>query len=107
MAMTHRVQDAVDAYARRPPTADWHPVLAAVEDEPGTWRMVDPMGRCYGVVRLITLGDERGYRAVTWAERSADRRLIGYYRTLRAATAAAHGHFVRSHGVQGPARANH
>jgi hypothetical protein len=105
--MTHDVQDAVDTYARRPNTTDWHPILAASEDKPGVWRMIDPMGRCYGVIRLIEIGGERGYRAVSWADRSEDRELIGYYRSLRAAAAAAHGSFVRSHGMQGPPRANH
>ena len=42
-----------------------------------------------GIIRLISVGGEHGYRAVTWAERSEDRRLIGYYRTLRAAANSA------------------
>jgi hypothetical protein len=33
---------------------------------------------------------------VTWSERSEDRELIGYYRTLRAATFWAHKHWLRT-----------
>lgn len=82
--------------------ADWHPIMAAVEDEPGAWVMVDPTGKRYAIVRLLRCGDELGYRAVTWAERSEDRQLVGYYRNLRAATMAAHMHFIAAHGVSGP-----
>jgi hypothetical protein len=52
--------------------------------------MTTPDGAPYGVIRLLELGGERGYRAVTWAKRSADRRLVGYYRSLRVAAMAAH-----------------
>lgn len=82
--------------------ADWHPLLATTEPEPGVWLMVDPRGNQYSVVRLLSVGGELGYRAVTWAERSEDRTLIGYYRNLRAATMAAHMSFVSRHGVTGP-----
>lgn len=81
---------------------DWHPILATAEPEPGVWLMVDPGGNRYAVVRLLRLDGELGYRAVTWAERSEDRQLIGYYRNLRAATMAAHLHFISRHGVTGP-----
>lgn len=43
-------------------------------------------------------GGEYGYRAVTWAERSEDRQLVGYYRNLRAATMAENMHFVAPRG---------
>ena len=90
--MRHSQQDAFDALARarRSYLQDWHPVLAAVETSPGEWIMTGDVGRKYAVIRLLELGGERGYRAVTWAERSEDRELIGYYRTLRAAAGAAH-----------------
>lgn len=68
--------------------SEWHPILAAVEVEPGHWNMVGQWDRIYGVIRLLEIGGERGYRAVTWAERSEDRELIGYYRSLRAACEA-------------------
>lgn len=82
--------------------AEWHPILAALEHDPGVWLMIDPAGKRYAIVRLLRRGGELGYRAVTWAERSEDRQLIGYYRNLRAATAAAHMHFISKHGVTGP-----
>lgn len=80
----------------------WHPILATREFEAGHWEMVGQWEQVYGVIRLLEANGERGYRAVTWAERSEDRELIGYYRTLRAATMAAHRHFIAQHGVGGP-----
>lgn len=100
----HKVQDAFDAAerARRGFSVSWHPILAAVEVDVGVWHMVAQYDRVYAVIRLLELGGERGYRAVTWAPTSQGRELIGYYRTLRAACAAAHDRFVRSHGSLGP-----
>ncbi|MET1042814.1 MAG: hypothetical protein ABWX59_01685 [Microbacteriaceae bacterium] len=100
MAMRHAVQDAADAAARALAEyiGHWHPILAAVEVEPGVWEMTAQYGRRYAVIRALEVAGERGYRAVTWAEQSEDRQLIGYYRTLRAACAASHRLFVRSHG---------
>lgn len=74
--------------------AVWHPILAARECEPGRWVMFDTMDRPYAVIQLVDVGGERGYRAVTYAVQSADRELVGYYRTLMAAVKAAHMHFV-------------
>lgn len=101
--MRHDIQDAYDAHARNrlPPGPRWHPLLAAVEAEPGVWYMVTPDGRCYGIIRTLEIGGERGYRAVTWAERSADRRLIGYYRTLKRAAEATHRRYLDGHGRTG------
>lgn len=72
----------------------WHPLLAAVEYEPGQWTLTGQLGP-YAVVRLLEVGGELGYRAVTHSE---PRQLIGYYRTLRAACEAAHAAYVRAHG---------
>lgn len=101
--MRHSQQDAIDAQVRYRSNFDpaWHPVLSAHEVEVGVWHMMSERGRCYGIVRIVVLGGERGYRAVTWAERSADRRLIGYYRTLRAAAMAAHRRFLDGHAGKG------
>jgi hypothetical protein len=101
MALRHSVQDGVDASARARSTytPNWHPILAAVEQQPGEWWMLDQYGRRYAIVRLLECAGERGYRAVTGEE--TDRRLIGYYRTLRGACAAAHLAFVRAHGQPG------
>lgn len=100
--MQHAVRDGVAAAQRahdgyRP---QWHPLLAATETEPGVWHMVDERG-CYGVIRMLRRGAELGYRAVTWAETSEGRQLIGYYRTLRAAAEATHQHYLREHGGRG------
>ena len=90
--MQHKQQDAADAVARarRSYLQDWHPILAAVEVAPGEWVMTGDINRKYGVIRLLEIAGERGYRAVTWAERSEDRQLIGYFRSLRAAAGATH-----------------
>lgn len=78
--------------------ADWHPILAAHEYATGEWILIDPMAVPYGVVRLIEIKGERGYRAVTWAEKSDDRRLLGYRTTLRAACELAHRAYLANHG---------
>ena len=31
----------------------WHPIMSAVEGPVGVWRMIDPLGKEYGVVRLV------------------------------------------------------
>lgn len=72
----------------------WHPLLAAVEQQPGLWHMTSQTG-IYAVVRLIRIGDETGYRATTFDE---PRRLLGYRRTLRSACELAHRAWVRGHG---------
>jgi hypothetical protein len=72
----------------------WHPILSAVEHEPGVWILTAQTGP-YALVRLLQVGGESGYRAVTYSE---PRVLIGYYRTLRAACAAAHTAYLRTHG---------
>ncbi|GAA1696047.1 hypothetical protein GCM10009792_15040 [Microcella alkalica] len=78
--------------------ADWHPILAAHEYATGEWLLVDPMAVPFAVVRVIEIKGERGYRAVTWAEKSADRRLLGYCRSLRAACELAHRAYLARHG---------
>lgn len=96
-------QDGLDAAgrARSGYRGEWHPLLAAIEGPAGTWTMTAPDGGRYGVIRMLQLGGETGYRAVTWAERSADRELIGYYRTLRAAATATHRRYLSRHGPRG------
>ncbi|MHA6667490.1 hypothetical protein ACX3O0_01335 [Homoserinimonas sp. A447] len=80
----------------------WHPILAATEPAPGVWIMLGPTEKRYGIIRLICIEGELGYRAVTWAERSQDRQVVGYFRSFRAATMAARMDFVSHHGVSGP-----
>lgn len=72
----------------------WHPILAAVEVEPGHWRMVAQYDRPYGDIYLIRRGVEVGYRGDDAAGET-----VGYYLTLRAATFAVHMRWVRSHGA--------
>jgi hypothetical protein len=101
--MRHKEQDGVDARVRastqyRP---GWHPLLAAAEVRPGEWVMEAHDGAPYAVIVLLEVAGERGYRVVSWAEQSSDRRLIGYYRSLRAAAMAGHLAFVRSHAPDG------
>jgi hypothetical protein len=97
------VQDDLDARTRARVTYSrgWHPILSAVETEPGTWLMVAQFGEVYGIVRLIEVGGERGYRVTTAAEKRQDRRLVGYFTTLRGAAQAAHARWVRQHGPNG------
>lgn len=78
--------------------SSWHPIMAAHEYAAGEWLMIDPSAKPYAVVRALEVGGERGYRVVTWAERSEDRQLVGYWQTLRAACAAAHRHYLAQHG---------
>lgn len=76
---------------------EWHPILAAHELEPGHWIMLDPSGTRYAIVRLVQVGGERGYRAVTWAAEPAERRLLGYWTSLRSACAGAHRAYLAAH----------
>jgi len=94
--MHHSRQDALDAAARARAghAAEWHPVLAAVEQRPGCWHLTTPYGAEYAVLQIVRVGGELGYRAVTFAPTSEQRQLIGYYRTLRAAAANAHRHWL-------------
>ncbi|MET0589926.1 MAG: hypothetical protein ABWZ77_02005 [Naasia sp.] len=90
--------------------ARWHPVFAAFEPTAGEWWMRDTYDQPYAIVRLIRRGDEIGYRAVSYAEREADRQVIGYYRRLMPAIEAAHSWWIASHapkgGVNGHGRVN-
>lgn len=79
----------------------WHPILNAHETEPGSWTMIGAFEQPYALIRFLSIGGELGYRAVTWAERSEDRELIGYYTTLRAACDHAHGWLIAHTGPQG------
>ena len=102
--MRHQVKDGVDAgnRARRDDVTGWHPVIAAVELEPGHWHMISPTGTRYAVILLLEVRGERGYRVVTWAPDSKARRLVGYFRTLRAAAWAGHQNYLSGLGNPGP-----
>jgi hypothetical protein len=79
----------------------WHPILAAFELEPGVWHLRDTFDQPHSIVVLVTIGGERGYRAVAWAAVPEDRVLIGYYLSLRAACAGAHRHYLLTLGNPG------
>jgi len=100
MAMSHSVQDGIDAArrARTRDTAKWHPLLAAHEDTPGHWWMIDDLDAPYGEIRMVRRGGEVGYRADF--VRGDHRAVVGYYRTLRAATWNVHAKFLRAHGAR-------
>ena len=63
--------------------------------------MMAQYGTCYGVIRLLKIGGEWGYRAVTWAQSPDERQLIGYFTTLRGACWATHRRYLASHGQNG------
>jgi hypothetical protein len=72
----------------------WRAILSTVEHEPGVWVLIAQTGP-YAVVRLLRVGGVLGYWVVTFEQ---PRELIGYYRTLKAACAAAHTAYLHTHG---------
>jgi len=102
--MTPYPDDMIATVTRRhsAPTATWHPILAAVEQQPGLWHMVARYDNTYGVIELVRRGNEVGYNATTWADAPGDRELVGYYRKLTAACEAVQRRFLDSHGRRLP-----
>lgn len=107
MAMQHHERDGVAAVSRARSTyrSGWHPLNSAVEVEPGQWWLVAQYGDRYAIIRLLEIGGELGYRAVTGEQEASQRQLIGYFRTLRGATERAHKHWLarqaRPGGING------
>lgn len=81
---------------RYPSTPAWHPILDAVEYQPGRWVTYDARNRPFALIDIIRRGGEVGYRANQWAQDAAQQNTIGYFTNLRAATAAAHQHYIRT-----------
>lgn len=76
--------------------ADWHPILAAIEEPPGVWHMVDPVGREYGLIELRRVdGGELRYKATRLGE------VLGWASTLREACNRVHAAFLAAHGPGG------
>jgi hypothetical protein len=77
--------------------SDWHPILAAVEGPAGTWRMVAPDGREYGVVeiRRVMNGSDVRYRASRRGE------VLGWATSLREACSRLHHDYLAAHGPGG------
>jgi len=107
MAMQHHERDGVAAVSRALSTYrnGWHPMNSAVEVEPGEWWLVAQYGDRYAIVRLLEIGGERGYRVVTGEADPSERRLVGYFRSLRAATERGHKNWLarqsRPGGING------
>lgn len=88
---------------RAPERRAWHPILAAIEQQVGTWWMVDQGGYRYAIIRIVRIERDGTstpvYRAVTGeAER---RRLTVYAGSLVAAAEAAHRRFVAETASRG------
>lgn len=73
--------------------SDWHPILAAAEDEPAHWRMLDSLGVEYARIELRRVqGGVLRYKVTMRGE------VIGWANSLRVACEGAHRAFLRSHG---------
>jgi hypothetical protein len=72
----------------------WHPILAAVEREPGRWELVAQYDRVYGEVRLVDDAGELAYRA-----RDRNGNQLGPFASLRDACMAVHRVDIRAHGA--------
>lgn len=73
----------------------WHPLLATVEGPALTWRMLDPDGREYGVIRLVRLAGEPKCRAEFRGQH------LGYGGTLRAACEHVHREYIAAPAPRG------
>lgn len=76
--------------------AKWHPIQNARESPVGTWSMEGPLEKVYATITLVRRGDELGYRVV-----NENGGTVGYYRTLMAASSAAHTWFISTAGPHG------
>ncbi|MDY0829148.1 hypothetical protein SK224_08415 [Microbacterium sp. BG28] len=74
--------------------ADWHPILAADEVQPGVWVLRDPRGNPYGSVQLRRTKDGPRYRTEHRGE------LIGWGTSLRQSCMRLHQMMLRE-GVPG------
>lgn len=75
---------------------DWNPILAAQERDPGTWTMVAPDGREYGLVEIRRVDGRIAYRVTALGQPA------GYTSTLRAACERIHHAFIASHSPGPP-----
>lgn len=79
----------------------WHPILAAREGPVGTWKMVDPSGHEYGLVRLVRVDGVPTYRAEYAGSH------LGYGGSLRLACERVHDAYLRAHGPRSGAAAQY
>jgi hypothetical protein len=82
------------------PDRSWHPLLATVEPKAGVWEMHDGTGRVYGLIRIIRMGEEVGYKA-EYVNRDGFRDLVGYRTNLAAACLHVHWRFISDHAPRG------
>lgn len=82
--------------------SEWHPIMAAVEGPTGTWRMIDPQDREYGVIeiRRVMNGEQVAYRVIMRGE------VIGWAHTLRLACHKVHVAYLATMGNPGPPAAD-
>lgn len=73
----------------------WHPLLAAVEPEPGVWILLDSHRRPYGLVQIVKVDAMTRFRAEHIGMR------IGYATTLREAVERVHAAEVESWNPRG------
>lgn len=80
----------------------WHPILAAIEDPTGTWRILDGFGHEYGRVELrrVNGGADARYKAFLRGDH------IGWSTTLRSACEHVHAAYLLQHGPGGGAIAD-
>lgn len=62
--------------------------MQAHEYEPGRFVIFDVHDKPYALIDFVRRGPELGYRAVRWAQKESEQKLIGYYKNLRAACSA-------------------
>lgn len=62
----------------------WHPLLATMEPEPGTWILLDSHGKPYGLVTIVKIEERVRFKAEHIGN------TIGYATTLREAVERTH-----------------
>ena len=76
--------------------ATWHPIMNIREGPVGTWSMIGPLNEPYATIVLVRRGAELGYRVT-----NVEGGLVGYFRTLMAASKAGHVWFTSTRGPTG------
>ena len=74
--------------------ANWHPIINALEGPVGTKTIIGPLDKPYEVVPTVRHGTEVGNKVVTPRDSDLEPKVVGYFRTLRAAGKAPHSWFT-------------
>ncbi len=90
--MNERIQEIVDR-PRSETRRSWVPPWPPIRIGEGEWIIMrDSEREPVGIIKIVRIrhrGEERSFfRVVTWAERSEQRELVGYFRTLDEADAS-------------------